>query len=94
MAAFLVALRYSMYNRGYALNIFNAMISIFCRDPYFILSILSICHSVPCHIVHLSSASALPILREARSKGAPITVETTHHYLSLTAEGVDRKSVV
>ena len=54
----------------------------------FPLLTVSSCCSVPCHIVHLSSASALPILREARSNGAPLTVETTHHYLSLTAEGV------
>ena len=43
---------------------------------------------VPCHIVHLSSASALPMIREARKEGVPITIETTHHYLSLLAEDV------
>ncbi|XP_053160566.1 allantoinase, mitochondrial-like isoform X2 [Hemicordylus capensis] len=38
----------------------------------------------------LSSASsttrAIPIIKDARQKGAPITVETTHHYLNLTSE--------
>jgi allantoinase len=33
------------------------------------------------HIVHLSSAEALPVLRAARAEGLPITVETCPHYL-------------
>ncbi|MGN6326525.1 allantoinase AllB [Pseudolysinimonas sp.] len=40
------------------------------------------------HILHLSSAAALPELRAARAEGLPITVETCPHYLSLAAEGV------
>ena len=44
------------------------------------------CYRVRCHIVHLSSAKALPLILEARKAGAPITVETTHHYLCLDAE--------
>ena len=40
------------------------------------------------HILHLSSASALPELRAARAEGLPITVETCPHYLSLAAEGI------
>jgi allantoinase len=40
------------------------------------------------HIVHLSSASALPMLRQAKASGVPITVETCPHYLCLTAEEV------
>lgn len=40
------------------------------------------------HIVHLSSAGALPILRAARAEGLPITAETCPHYLCLTAEEV------
>lgn len=43
-------------------------------------------YKVPCHIIHLSSAQALNIIKDARQKGAPITVETTHHYLSLSSE--------
>lgn len=42
----------------------------------------------PVHIVHLSSATALPLLRAARSRGHPITVETCPHYLCLAAEEV------
>lgn len=35
----------------------------------------------PIHIVHLSSAQALPSLRDARERGVPVTVETCAHYL-------------
>ncbi len=35
----------------------------------------------PIHVVHLSSAKALPILAGARKRGVPITVETCVHYL-------------
>ena len=42
----------------------------------------------PAHIVHLSSATALPMLRRAKQAGLPITVETCPHYLCLTAEDV------
>ncbi|XP_060083133.1 allantoinase, mitochondrial-like [Ylistrum balloti] len=45
-------------------------------------------YRVKCHIVHLSSASALPLIIEAKQMGAPLTVETCHHYLSLVAENV------
>jgi allantoinase len=40
------------------------------------------------HIVHLSSASALPMLRAAKASGLPITAETCPHYLCLQAEEV------
>ena len=42
------------------------------------------------HVVHLSAASALPMLRRAKDAGLPITVETCPHYLGLTAEEVGR----
>lgn len=42
----------------------------------------------PIHIVHLSSAQALPLLAEARERGVPITVETCPHYLWFAAEDV------
>ncbi len=35
----------------------------------------------PIHIVHLSSGQALPLLRDARQRGVPVTVETCAHYL-------------
>ncbi len=40
------------------------------------------------HIVHLSSAEALPLLRAARAEGLPITVETCPHYLVFAAEEI------
>jgi len=40
------------------------------------------------HVVHHSSSDALPILRQAREEGLPITVETCPHYLCLAAEEI------
>uniref|UniRef100_A0A8C9V5H8 allantoinase n=1 Tax=Scleropages formosus TaxID=113540 RepID=A0A8C9V5H8_SCLFO len=45
-------------------------------------------YQVRCHIVHLSSAQPLKLIQEARQAGAPLTVETTHHYLNLSAEHI------
>lgn len=45
-------------------------------------------YQTPIHIVHLSSATALPMLAEARSHGVPITVETCVHYLAFAAEEI------
>jgi allantoinase len=40
------------------------------------------------HIVHLSSAEALPMLREAQQAGVKITAETCPHYLHFAAEDI------
>lgn len=40
------------------------------------------------HIVHLSSAEAVPMLREAQAAGVAITAETCPHYLHFAAEEV------
>jgi len=40
------------------------------------------------HIVHLSSAEAIPMLREARDTGVKITAETCPHYLHFAAEEI------
>ncbi|MGJ7439938.1 allantoinase AllB [Aquipuribacter sp. MA13-6] len=40
------------------------------------------------HVLHLSSAAALPALAAARSAGQAVTVETCPHYLVLAAEDV------
>jgi allantoinase len=42
----------------------------------------------PIHIVHLASARALPLLRDARRRGVPITVETCTQYLYFAAEEI------
>jgi allantoinase len=44
------------------------------------------------HIVHLSSADALPALWEAKSAGLPISVETCPHYLALAAEEIPERA--
>lgn len=40
---------------------------------------------VRCHIVHLSAADALPIIRECKKVSKNLTVETCYHYLTLEA---------
>ena len=42
----------------------------------------------PIHIVHLSSARALPLLAAARQRGTPVTVETCVQYLWFAAEEI------
>ncbi|KAF3810920.1 Allantoinase [Colletotrichum gloeosporioides] len=60
-------------------------------ETYAISQILSKAHIAPdldLHIVHLSAAEGIPMLREARDRGIHITAETCFHYLSLAAEEV------
>jgi allantoinase len=40
------------------------------------------------HIVHLSTALALPMLAAAKAEGLPLTVETCPHYLHVSAEDI------
>jgi len=56
--------------------------------------VIDICRSskVPCHIVHLSAAEALPLIKAARAEGLPLSVETCHHYLNLTAEEIPARA--
>ncbi|EEQ30564.1 Allantoinase [Microsporum canis] len=53
-----------------------------------ILSLSHVAPNLPLHIVHLSAVESIPLLREARGKGAKITAETCFHYLSLAAEDI------
>lgn len=55
-----------------------------------IAMLIKLCRETACpvHIVHLSSATAVPMLRDAKAEGLPITVETCPHYLCLTAEEI------
>jgi len=41
-----------------------------------------------CHIVHLSAAQALPIVRSAKAAGHKLTVETCFHYLCLASDSI------
>ncbi|MEU1312518.1 allantoinase AllB [Streptomyces cinnamoneus] len=45
-------------------------------------------HGTRVHVLHLSSADALPALAAARADGVRVTVETCPHFLTLTAEEV------
>ena len=45
-------------------------------------------HGARVHILHLASASALPLIAAARVDGARVTAETCPHYLSFCAEEV------
>lgn len=47
--------------------------------------IIELCekYNVRCHIVHLSGADSVAIVREARLRGLPITAETCPHYLTI-----------
>ena len=38
--------------------------------------------------MHLATAEALDIIKEAKADGLPITVETTNHHLAFSAENV------
>ncbi|MCB9592358.1 MAG: allantoinase AllB [Sandaracinaceae bacterium] len=52
--------------------------------------LIELCRETRCavHVVHLSSATALPRIAEAKAEGLPLTVETCPHYLCLRAEDV------
>ncbi|HND84852.1 MAG TPA: allantoinase AllB, partial [Pseudobdellovibrionaceae bacterium] len=45
-------------------------------------------YQCPTHVVHLSTAKALPMIRAAKERGVPVTVETCPHYLIFDAETV------
>ncbi|XP_036140174.1 allantoinase, mitochondrial isoform X3 [Monomorium pharaonis] len=49
-------------------------------------------YNVRCHIVHLSSAKCLALINDAKTRGAPLTVETCYHYLILAAEEIPEGS--
>lgn len=46
------------------------------------------------HIVHLSTAQALPLIAAAKREGLPITVETCPHYLHCAAEAIPDHGVL
>jgi len=51
-------------------------------------------NKVPCHIVHLASSSALDMIKQAKAEAVKLTVETTYHYLYLTAEKIPSKNTL
>jgi allantoinase len=52
--------------------------------------LIDLCREYRCrvHIVHLSSADALPMIAKARDEGLPLTVEACPHYLTFAAEEI------
>jgi allantoinase len=57
-----------------------------------IRTLLGLCreYGTRIHIVHLAASEALPLLREARAEGLPVTVETCPHYLHFSAADAER----
>jgi allantoinase len=49
---------------------------------------LNAAHNARLHIVHVSSAQSVPVIREARDAGMPISCETCPHYLTFAAEEI------
>jgi allantoinase len=45
-------------------------------------------HGARVHVLHLSSAAALPLLTKARADGVRVSVESCPHYLTLSAEEI------
>lgn len=45
-------------------------------------------YNCPVHIVHLSSSGAIASIRQAKSSGLPLSVETCPHYLTFAAEEI------
>jgi len=54
--------------------------------------VISLCREsrVRCHIVHLSSSDAIPLIQRAKEEGLPLSVETCYHYLYFEAEMIPR----
>jgi allantoinase len=55
-----------------------------------IAMVIDLCRETRCpvHVVHLSSATALPLIAAAKDEGLPFTVETCPHYLCLSSERI------
>jgi allantoinase len=53
-----------------------------------LLVALSRAYGTRVHVVHLSSADALPLLRAAKAEGLPVSAETCLHYLHYAAEDI------
>ena len=51
---------------------------------------IRLCEQFNCrvHIVHVSSATALPQIEQAKKRGLPLTAETAQHYLYFSAEDI------
>src|SRR5207237_8924535 len=52
--------------------------------------VLGLCRETGCrvHVVHVSAADSLDLVRAARDAGLPVTAETCPHYLTFAAEEI------
>jgi len=52
--------------------------------------LIALCRETRCpvHVVHLATADALELIREAKAEGLPLTVESCPHYLHFCAEDI------
>ncbi len=57
---------------------------------------IKLCRKNKCavHIVHVSSAEALPVIAAAKSEGLPLTAETCPHYFYFNAETIPDKNTL
>lgn len=49
---------------------------------------LAAAYNVPVHICHVSTATSVALIRDAKGRGIPVTAETAPHYLLLTEESL------
>jgi allantoinase len=58
--------------------------------------LIRLCRETGCrvHVVHVSSAEVLPLLKGAREEGLPVTAETCPHYLTFAAEEIPDGAVL
>ncbi len=58
--------------------------------------LIRLCRETGCrvHVVHVSSAEVLPLLKSAREEGLPVTAETCPHYLTFAAEEIPDGAVL
>ena len=61
-----------------------------------VLMMIDLCRKFQCpiHIVHVSSAEALPLIAAAKAEGLPITAETCAHYIYFNAEDIPNQSTI
>jgi allantoinase len=51
-------------------------------------------HDCKTHIVHVSSAEALPLIKSAKEEGLPLTAETCAHYIYFNAEDIPNAQTI
>lgn len=52
---------------------------------------LAAAYNVPVHICHVSTKTAIALIRDAKRRGVPVTAETAPHYFCLTQEELRKK---